>query len=146
MSDKKKSSVIHESGKRKTSYARSTIRDGNGTIRINSVPLEVFADETTRLRIWEPVVLSKRFVDISKIDISINVKGGGFSGQADAIRTSISRALLSYAQKSKKEEELREALVDYDRSLVSGDSRRTEPHKPSKSSSGPRSKRQKSYR
>jgi small subunit ribosomal protein S9 len=85
-------------------------------------------------------------LDISRMDIDVNVNGGGYSGQADAIRTAIARALISYAAKQKKDEELKEKLVTYDRSLVSGDSRRTEPHKPSKSSQGPRAKRQKSYR
>jgi small subunit ribosomal protein S9 len=141
-----KNNVIHESGKRKTAYARATLREGRGEIRINSVLLENYEDELTQLRIREPIMIGEGFVDPSKIDISINVKGGGKSGQINAIRTAISRALISYAAKKKKGEDLRAKLVEYDRSLITGDSRRTEPHKPSKSSSGPRAKRQKSYR
>lgn len=144
MAEKKK--AIHESGKRKRACARTTVREGKGRIRINSVPLEIWGDELMRLRIKEPLTIAGEFVDLGKLDLSINVSGGGKSGQVDAIRTSVSRALISHAAKSKKGEQLREKLVAYDRSLVSGDSRRTEPHKPSKSSSGPRAKRQKSYR
>lgn len=145
MSDKK-SSIIHESGKRKTAYARATVKEGGGKLRINSVPLEQFGDDITRLRIKEPLMIISDIVDAAKLDISVNVKGGGYSGQIDAIKTAISRAMVTYAAKKKKGEEVRELLVEYDRSLISGDARRTEPHKPSKSSKGPRAKRQKSYR
>ncbi len=148
MSEKaaKKDKVVHEAGKRKRALARATIKEGKGIIRINSVLLGAYGDEIVQMRIKEPIILAKEFVDNDKIDIIINVNGGGFSGQIDAIRTAVSRALVSYAAKSKKDSELKEKLVAYDRSLISGDSRRTEPHKPSKSSQGPRAKRQKSYR
>ena len=147
MSEKKKpEKLVHEAGKRKRAYARATVREGKGVIRINSVPLAIYGDEILRMRIQEPLMIAKQIVDLDKINIEINVKGGGFSGQIDAIKTALSRALVSYAAKIKKDAELREKLVTYDRSLISGDSRRTEPHKPSKSSQGPRAKRQKSYR
>jgi small subunit ribosomal protein S9 len=142
----KKSEIVHESGKRKTAYARTTIKPGKGNIRINSTSLAVYGDKFLRMRIEEPLMIAKGLVDISKLDFTITARGGGFSGQADAISTSIARALVSYAEKSRKGEELKAKLVEYDRSLISGDSRRTEPHKPSKSSQGPRGKRQKSYR
>ncbi len=144
MSEKKKS--IHDAGKRKRALARATINEGKGVVRINSTNLNVYGNEVDQLRIREPIVLAKELVDMDKVDIYVVVNGGGHSGQIDAIRTAISRALLQYAAKFKKEEALREKLVEHDRSLVSGDSRRTEPHKPSKSSQGPRAKRQKSYR
>lgn len=143
---KKKTKVAHAAGKRKRACARTTIKEGSGIIRVNSVPLNIYGDNLTELRIKEPLLIAKEFVNSEKIDININVKGGGKSGQIDAIRTSLARALMAYVAKEKKDEKLREKFVSYDRSLVSGDSRRTEPHKPSKSSSGPRAKRQKSYR
>jgi len=142
----KKHKTIHEAGKRKRAYARATITEGKGVIRINSMLLEAFGNNMDRLRIKEPLALSKDIIDASKIDISVNVKGGGYSGQIDAIRTSISRALVAYAAKSKKDDMLKERIISYDRSLIVNDARRTEPHKPSKSSQGPRAKRQKSYR
>ena len=144
MSEKPK--TIHEAGKRKRALARTTITEGKGSIRVNSVPLEAYGDSLTQLRIKEPLILARKLIDAGKLDIRINVKGGGFSGQVDAIRTSLARALISYAKSIKKDSALREIFISYDRSLVSGDSRRTEPHKPSKSSKGPRAKRQKSYR
>jgi len=144
MSEKKK--AIHDAGKRKRALARATISEGKGVVRINSMNLNVYGNEIDQLRVREPMVLAREFVDLDKVDVYIVVNGGGHSGQIDAIRTAVSRALLQYAAKSKKEEALRVRLVEHDRSLVSGDSRRTEPHKPSKSSQGPRAKRQKSYR
>ncbi|MEO0250235.1 MAG: 30S ribosomal protein S9 [candidate division WOR-3 bacterium] len=143
MSEKKK---VHEAGKRKTAYARTTVKEGKGSVRINSVPLDVYGNELLRNRIREPLIIASEFIDLNKLDINVDVKGGGRSGQVDAVRTSIAKALIAYASGGKMEESLREKLVSYDRSLVSGDSRRTEPHKPSKSSRGPRAKRQKSYR
>ncbi len=145
MSEKKKQ-IAHEAGKRKTAVARATIVPGKGSFRINSVPLENYGDAILRLRIKEPLMIAGDLVNIEELDIKVSVKGGGSSGQVNAIRTAVTRALITYAAKSKKDEELRERIVAYDRSLVSGDSRRTEPHKPSKSSKGPRAKRQKSYR
>ncbi|MBN2518541.1 MAG: 30S ribosomal protein S9 [Candidatus Altiarchaeota archaeon] len=141
----KKQIVAHASGKRKTSLARATIVEGKGLIRVNSVLFENFSTKLNRLKIREVLALGEPYVDSNKINITISVSGGGLSGQTDAIRTSLSRALIEYASKDKKEA-LRDALVKYDRALVAGDSRRTEPHKPSKSSKGPRAKRQKSYR
>jgi len=141
----KKVKLIHVAGKRKTALARTTIKEGKGTIRINSLLFENFGTRFSRLRIEEVLGLAKPYVNIEKVDIKITVNGGGVSGQTDAIRTSLSRALVDYVSKDKKEA-LREDLVKYDRALVAGDSRRTEPHKPSKSTKGPRARRQKSYR
>ncbi len=138
--------IVHKAGKRKRAYARATIKEGKGSIRINSVPLHIYGDALTQMRIRVPLLLARNVIDLEKLDIEINVKGGGVSGQADAIQTSISRALVDYASTIGKDSELRSQLLSYDRSLISGDSRRTEPHKPSKSSRGPRAKRQKSYR
>ncbi len=146
MSKGKKSKTIHEAGKRKRACAQTTVTEGGGDIRINSVPLGIYGDDLARMRVREPLKVAGGLVDADKLSIRVKVAGGGFSGQTDAIRTSMARALITYAKKSNKDEELRERLIDYDRSLVSGDPRRTEPHKPSKSSKGPRAKRQKSYR
>jgi small subunit ribosomal protein S9 len=143
MAEKKVRSV-HQAGKRKMACARTTINEGRGVVRINSAPLEIWGDELVRMRVMEPLMLAKDFIDLDKVDMTISVYGGGLSGQTDAIRTSIARALIDYP--SKNRDALRDALVRYDRTLVAGDSRRTEPHKPSKSSKGPRAKRQKSYR
>jgi len=136
------SKTAHESGKRKTAIARTTIRKGKGNIRINSVPVDVYEPETARLKIMEPIVLAKENnIDLNSIDILVNVKGGGIMGQADAVASSIARALADFAG-----DNLLRAYMNYNRIMIAGDHRQTEPHKPSKSSQGPRAKRQKSYR
>ena len=144
-SAKKKEALIHFSGKRKTAIARATVRPGSGNIRINSMSFDIWDTELDRLRIKEPVVIAEGFLDLTSVDIKITVSGGGKSGQVDAIRTAVSKALVDFAP-SEKKEDFRNALVAYDRTLLAGDSRRTEPHKPSRSTKGPRAKRQKSYR
>jgi small subunit ribosomal protein S9 len=76
------------------------------------------------------------------VDISVNVKGGGVWGQADASRTAIGNALVKWSGS----DDIRNVFVDYDRSILISDARRTEPHKPSRSSAGPRRKKQQSKR
>ncbi len=131
--------VLLTSGKRKTAIARATVKEGSGRIRINSVPLEVYGNEITRYKIIEPIILAGDKV-LSKIDIDVKVRGGGFMSQADAVRTAIAKALVEW----KKDEALRKIFLDYDRTLLAGDSRRTEPKKFGGRSA--RAKKQKSYR
>jgi len=75
-----------------------------------------------------------------KLDISVNVKGGGMFGQAEAIRQAIAKMLVQYNKK------LKQVFLDYDRTLLVADVRRTEPHKPSRSKKGPRRHKQRSKR
>ena len=79
------SKIINTSGKKKTAVARATVKEGKGRIRINSVPLEIYGTELSRLKISEPLLLLPGITD--EIDISVEVQGGGYMGQADAIRT-----------------------------------------------------------
>ena len=131
--------VIVSSGKRKTAIARATIKEGKGRIRINGVPLETLSNELSRVKINEVFILAgsdKR----GALDIKVKVKGGGFMGQAEAIRTAIARGLIEYFEDTS----LKEKFVIYDKTMVSGDPRRTEPkHFGGRSS---RSRFQKSYR
>lgn len=131
--------VIVSSGKRKTAIARATIKEGKGRVRINGVPLEVIPNELKRVKINEVFVLAgneKR----DAIDVKVKVKGGGFMGQAEAVRTAIARGLIEFFD----DMGLKEIFVSYDKTMVSGDPRRTEPkHFGGKSS---RSRFQKSYR
>ena len=130
--------VVVSTGKRKTSLAKATVRDGTGRIRINGIPLEVHQPELARMRIIEPLILFgegwKRF------DIKIRVKGGGFMSQADAIRMAIATGLIRMSQ----DFEARSKMIEHDRTMLVGDPRRTEPKK----FGGPsaRSRYQKSYR
>jgi small subunit ribosomal protein S9 len=130
--------VIETSGSRKTAVARATIKEGQGRIRINGIPLEIYGTELARMKIMEPLMLAGD--KVSKIDVSVNVKGGGTMGQADAIRTAISRAIIAYF----KDEELANTFKEFDRTLLVNDVRMKLPKKPG--GRGARKKRQKSYR
>ena len=131
--------VIVSSGKRKTAIARATIKEGKGRIRINGVPLEVLPNELSRIKIGEIFIIAGEEVRES-IDIKVNVRGGGFMGQAEAIRTAIARGLIEYYD----DLTMKEKFIVYDKTIVSGDPRRTEPkHFGGRSS---RSRFQKSYR
>jgi len=79
-------------GRRKSSVARVYMTPGTGKITINKRDIDdYFGLETLKLIIRQPLELSG---SASKFDISANVFGGGFTGQAGAIRHGISRALL----------------------------------------------------
>lgn len=132
----------HTPGKRKTSIARATIKEGKGRVIINSVPLELHTPEVAKMRINEALIYASDYVDLSKLDIMVNVRGGGVMGQADAVRSSIARGLVEYTGS----DELLNKYLNKDRTMIAGDHRLTETHKPSQSSKGPRHKRQKSYR
>jgi small subunit ribosomal protein S9 len=87
--------LVHTAvGRRKTSVARVFVRPGNGKITINNRTLEVFfGRETARMVVLQPLILTG---NQDKVDIFVNVNGGGNSGQAGAIRHGISRALNKY--------------------------------------------------
>ena len=81
-------------GRRKTSTARVFLRPGTGTIQINKKAIEVyFGRETARMVVRQPLELTE---SLEKFDVIVNVKGGGGSGQAGAIRHGITRALMEY--------------------------------------------------
>jgi len=132
--------VVHTVGKRRTAIARATAKEGSGKIRINKKPLELMEPKYIKMKLMEPVILAGEA--LSDIDVDIDVKGGGIVSQMDATRTALGKAIVEFTGKM----ELKEKFLSYDRTLLVSDARRTEPHKPSKSSKGPRAKRQKSYR
>ena len=79
-------------GRRKSSIARVYLLPGTGKITINKRDMDVyFGLETLKLIVRQPLVLTD---NQEKFDIMVNVRGGGFTGQAGAIRHGISRALL----------------------------------------------------
>jgi len=84
----------YSTGRRKSATARVFIKRGTGKVTVNDRPIEdFFGREATRLIVRQPLVsagLTERF------DVNASVKGGGLSGQADAIRHGIARALLVY--------------------------------------------------
>jgi len=81
-------------GRRKTSTARVYLRPGSGEVQINRKPFDkYFPNETLRMIIRQPLQLTET---TTKFDLLINVKGGGPSGQAGAIRHGITRALMEF--------------------------------------------------
>lgn len=84
--------TITATGRRKTSVARVFLRHGKGAISINDRSLEeYFGRETARMIVLQPFDVTQ---SIGSYDIEVNVKGGGSSGQAGAIRHGITRALI----------------------------------------------------
>ncbi|MEM3272377.1 MAG: 30S ribosomal protein S9, partial [Thermoplasmatales archaeon] len=116
--------IIETSGARKTAVARATIREGSGKVRINGIPIEIYSPELAKLKMMEPITLAGD--KITKVDISVNIRGGGVMGQADAARTAISRAIVNYF----KDQELEKIFREYDRTLLVNDVRRKLPKKP----------------
>lgn len=87
-------------GKRKSAVARVFLRPGAGQIRVNDLKFEdYFKNETLRMIINQPLQTTET---VGKFDILVNVRGGGFAGQADAVRLGISRALLEFNSELRK--------------------------------------------
>lgn len=129
---------VNTSGKRKTAVARASVKEGSGKVTINKVPLDLYTPELARLKILEPLGLAPE--KAAKVDIAVNVNGGGVMGQAAAVRTAIARGMVDFY----KDDELEAMYRSYDRTLMINDTRRKLPKNPM--GSGARAKRQKSYR
>jgi len=130
--------IINTSGKRKTAIARATLKAGKGVIRVNSVPLEQYGTDVTRMKISEPILLYPN--GVNGVDVTIDVAGGGVMGQAEAVRTALARGILLWHN----EPQIKDLFLSYDRTLLVNDSRQKETKKPH--GRGARKKFQKSYR
>ncbi len=85
--------VIHKIGRRKTAVARIYLSEGNGNITINKKELNnYFPTATLQYKVKQPLALTE---NVENFDIKVNVFGGGITGQAEAIRLAISRALCA---------------------------------------------------
>ncbi len=83
--------VIHTIGRRKTAVARIYLKEGNGTITVNTKDFKVyFPTATLQYIVKQPLEVTSC---IDKYDIQANLNGGGFNGQAEALSLAISRAL-----------------------------------------------------
>jgi small subunit ribosomal protein S9 len=88
------SQANYGTGRRKSAVARVYIKPGKGSIVVNNKPVdEFFSRETGRMLVRQPLELTEM---ASNFDISVNVTGGGESGQAGAVRHGIARALVDY--------------------------------------------------
>ena len=130
--------VVHTSGKRKTAIARGTVKEGTGRVRINKQPLELYSPELARLKLEEPLDIAGDIVD--NVDITVRVRGGGVMGQAEAARMVIAKGLVQYTN----DMDLKDKYIHYDRTMLVGDPRRSEPKK--FGGPGARARKQNSYR
>jgi small subunit ribosomal protein S9 len=94
--------LVQATGRRKTSVARVRLRDGSGQVTLNGRPLEdYFPTMANRMRVMEPLQITQTQ---GRYDVEATLEGGGITGQVDALRLGISRALIEL------DEELRPTL------------------------------------
>jgi len=83
---------VNAVGRRKAAVARVIVSEGNGTITINKRPLEVyFPSSILQFIVKQPLSVLD---SVEKYDIKVNLDGGGYKGQAEALRLAIARALV----------------------------------------------------
>lgn len=138
--ERPKKKLVSYGGKRKKAVARARIKEGTGKILINLKPMELWGNKSLRLWLKEPLLLAGEISN--KVDVSVNVRGGGIVGQAEAVRQAIAKSLVAFSGSK----ELKNKYLGYDRNLLVYDPRRTEPHKPSRSRKGARRHKQRSKR
>lgn len=91
--------IIHKIGRRKTAVARIYMSEGKGNITVNGKEInDYFSTDTLRYKVAQPLMLTE---NLEKFDIKANVFGGGITGQAEAIRLAISRALVSLDEENR---------------------------------------------
>lgn len=130
---------IIESGKRKTAVARAVLTEGAGKVSINKKDYKIL-QMFDKLKIEEPLRIAEQILGKLNFNVAIGVRGGGEKGQIDAARLALAKVIVKFSESEK----LKDAYMDYDRSLLIADIRRKEPNKPGDSKA--RSKRQSSKR
>merc|ERR1712046_343541 len=133
-------------GRKREAVAVAFVKKGKGLIKVNGVPIELVEPKILRSKVWEPILLlgANRY---STVDIRIRVKGGGQVAQIYAIRQAVAKSLVAWYQKYVDEaakREIKNVLMEYDRTLLVADPRRPEPKK--FCGRGARARFQKSYR
>ena len=90
---------VHKIGRRKTAVARVYVSEGKGNITINNRELKnYFTTATLQYKVQQPLMLTE---NLTSYDIKVNVYGGGVTGQAEAIRLAITRALVAINEEYK---------------------------------------------
>ncbi len=91
--------TIHKIGRRKTAVARVYVSKGKGNITVNGRDLKnYFTTDTLKYKVTQPLMLTE---NLENFDIKVNVFGGGITGQAEAIRLGISRALVAIDEENR---------------------------------------------
>ena len=84
--------IVHKIGRRKTAVARIYLSEGTGNITVNKKDYKTyFTTGTLQYKVQQPLMLTEH---LESYDIKVNVYGGGITGQAEAIRLAITRALV----------------------------------------------------
>lgn len=113
-------SIVHKIGRRKTSVARVYVRPGSGVITINKKDSkEYFGTDVLVYKVNQAFLLTET---VGQYDVTVNIFGGGITGQAEAIRLGVSRALCEI------NEEFRLLLKPH--GLLTRDARMVERKKP----------------
>ncbi|KAI9729758.1 MAG: hypothetical protein M1834_006709 [Cirrosporium novae-zelandiae] len=118
-------------GKKKTATAVAHCKTGKGLIKVNGKPLNLVQPEVLRFKVYEPLLILG-LDKFAGVDIRVRVSGGGHVSQVYAIRQAIAKSIVAYYQKFVDEHsknQLKQALVQYDRTLLVADNRRCEPKK-----------------
>ncbi|HYH99639.1 30S ribosomal protein S9 [Hyalangium sp.] len=85
---------FYATGRRKEATARVWLKSGDGTVTVNGRDINnYFGRETSKMVLFQPLEILEQK---GKVDLTVNVKGGGLSGQAGAIRHGIARALCAF--------------------------------------------------
>ena len=91
--------IIHKIGRRKTAVARVYVSEGNGTITVNKKDLDTyFPSPTLQYKVKQPLTLTD---NVENFNIKVNVYGGGVTGQAEAVRLAISRAMCELNEENR---------------------------------------------
>ena len=138
--------IFQTFGKKKTATAVAHVKAGKGLLKVNGSPITLVQPEILRYKVYEPLLVAG-LDKFANVDIRVRVNGGGHVSQVYAIRQAIAKGIVAYYQKFVDEQsknELKKALISYDRTLLIADSRRSEPKK--FGGPGARARYQKSYR
>jgi len=138
--------AVQTFGKKKTATAVAHCKTGKGLLKVNGSPINLVQPEILRFKVYEPLLIIG-LDKFANVDIRVRVTGGGHTSQVYAIRQAIAKAIVAYYQKYVDEQsknELKKALIAYDRTLLVADPRRSEPKK--FGGPGARARYQKSYR
>ncbi len=131
--------IIVASGKRKSAIARAVVRAGSGKVTVNNKLLDYYEPQMARMKLQEPLLLAGE--NASKVDMDVEVSGGGIMGQAEAARLAMAKGMVTFL----KDKKLEKAYLEYDRHLLVADVRRKEVRKPNRHGKA-RAATQKSYR
>ena len=91
--------VVHKIGRRKTAVARVYVSEGSGNITVNKRDLnEYFTTATLQYKVKQPFTLTET---ADNYDVKVNVYGGGITGQAEAVRLALSRAMCELNEENR---------------------------------------------